>query len=323
MKEQLLDIVRDSESPVLAGNLAREYLQARILLALQEAGAMIPLAFQGGTALRFLFGLPRFSEDLDFALERPERSPFDLAQVEGRIRARLERGGYEVKTRRKADRVFESLLVSFPGLLYESGLSPHKSQRLSIRIELDTKPPAGAGLTTTIVRRHALLNLQHHDRPSLLSGKLHAILQRGWTKGRDLERPDLARSQPQPLEQRPWTDRLGGVGARRPHLEACGAPAGGIYGLGCRRAGRLALPGARPRHRAFREGEPPEDARGLGRWRDSTLPPDSSQPSIPATSSTALSIRSRSGNSSFRYSSPLAIAMAAYTPSPPRVGLSP
>jgi hypothetical protein len=58
---------------VLAGNLAREYLQARTLLALQQAGAMIPMAFQGGTALRFLFGLPRFSEDLDFALERPER----------------------------------------------------------------------------------------------------------------------------------------------------------------------------------------------------------------------------------------------------------
>jgi hypothetical protein len=34
-----------------AGNLAREYLQARILAALQETGAMIPLAFQGGTAL--------------------------------------------------------------------------------------------------------------------------------------------------------------------------------------------------------------------------------------------------------------------------------
>ena len=73
MKEQLLHIVRDAENPVLAGNLAREYLQARILLAMQQAGAMIPLAFQGGTALRFLFGLPRFSEDLDFALERPGR----------------------------------------------------------------------------------------------------------------------------------------------------------------------------------------------------------------------------------------------------------
>ena len=186
MKEQLLDIVRGTENPVLAGNLAHEYLQARVLLALQEAGAMIPLAFQGGTALRFLFGLPRYSEELDFALERPERSPFELAHVEERIRAQLRREGYEAVTRGKAGRVVESILVSFPGLLYEAGLSPHGSQRLSIRVEVDTKPPAGAGLTTTIVRKHALLNLQHHDRPSLLSGKLHAILQRGWTKGRDL-----------------------------------------------------------------------------------------------------------------------------------------
>ena len=84
MKEQIFGIIRSSKSPALAGNLVREYLQARILLALQEAGAMIPLAFHGGTALRFLFGLPRFSEDLDFALERPGREGFDLAAYDGR-----------------------------------------------------------------------------------------------------------------------------------------------------------------------------------------------------------------------------------------------
>jgi hypothetical protein len=52
--------------------------------------------------------------------------------------------------------------------------------------EVDTNPPAGAGIETTIVRRHVTLNLCHHDRASLLSGKLHAILTRPWTKGRDL-----------------------------------------------------------------------------------------------------------------------------------------
>ena len=31
---------------------------------------MIPLAFHGGTALRFLYTSQRYSEDLDFALER-------------------------------------------------------------------------------------------------------------------------------------------------------------------------------------------------------------------------------------------------------------
>lgn len=186
MKEQLLDIVRRAENAVSARNLAREYLQARILSALQEAGAMVPLAFQGGTALRFLFGLPRFSEDLDFALERPERGGFDLGKIGHRVTAHLQREGYEVVMGRRADRAVESLMLAFPGVLREAGLSPHASERLRIRIEVDTKPPSGAGLTTTIVRRHALLNLQHHDRPSLLAGKLHAILQRSWTKGRDL-----------------------------------------------------------------------------------------------------------------------------------------
>jgi len=44
----------------------------------------------------------------------------------------------------------------------------------------------GASLTTTVVRRHLLLQLQHHDRASLLAGKLHAIFQRAYLKGRDL-----------------------------------------------------------------------------------------------------------------------------------------
>lgn len=147
---------------------------------------MIPLAFQGGTALRFLFSLPRFSEDLDFALERPGRGRFELADFEERLLAQLTREGYEVSTRRRTGSAVESLMVGIPGLLHEAGLSPHATQRISIRIEVDTSPPAGAGLETTIVRRHALLHLQHYDRPSLLAGKLHAILQRRWTKGRDL-----------------------------------------------------------------------------------------------------------------------------------------
>jgi hypothetical protein len=186
VKEQLLELTRQATTPALAVNLAREYLQARILLALQEAGAMIPLAFQGGTALRFLFDVPRFSEDLDFALERPGRRGFDLESFEERVIARLEREGYEVATARRTDRVVQSIMAAFPGLLHEAGLSARASQRVNIRIEVDTKPPAGAGLETTIVRRHALLNIQHHDRPSLLAGKLRAILQRKWTKGRDL-----------------------------------------------------------------------------------------------------------------------------------------
>ena len=53
-------------------------------------------------------------------------------------------------------------------------------------MELDTRPPAGAGIATSLVRRHVTLNLCHHDQSSLLAGKLHAIFTRSWTKGRDL-----------------------------------------------------------------------------------------------------------------------------------------
>ena len=79
-----------------------------------------------------------------------------------------------------------SAFVRFPGLLYELGLSPRREEMLAVKIEVDTRPPAGAVLTTTVVRRYVTLQLQHHDRASLLAGKLHALLQRPYLKGRDV-----------------------------------------------------------------------------------------------------------------------------------------
>jgi len=79
-----------------------------------------------------------------------------------------------------------SAFVRFPGLPYELGLSPHTSQTLSIKVEVDSNPPPGARTETTLVRRHVLLRLHHYDKASLFAGKLHAILSRPWPKGRDL-----------------------------------------------------------------------------------------------------------------------------------------
>ena len=77
MKAYLQKLCASAETPLMAQHLVREYLQARILQSLQRAGAMQCLAFHGGTALRFLFDIPRYSEDLDFALERaPEAYDF-------------------------------------------------------------------------------------------------------------------------------------------------------------------------------------------------------------------------------------------------------
>jgi hypothetical protein len=185
MKDYLVELTRASVTPLAARNAVREYLQARILGQLQRAGAMIPLAFHGGTALRFLFASPRYSEDLDFALElRPERYDFwAYLQV---IRSGFEAEGYAVTLKASDRKTVHSAFVRFPGLLYELALSPHRDAALAVKIEVDTNPPAGAALATTIVRRHGILQLQHHDRASLFAGKLHALLQRPYTKGRDL-----------------------------------------------------------------------------------------------------------------------------------------
>lgn len=180
-----MELVRAEADPAQAQNSVREYLQSRILGSLQRAGAMVPLAFHGGTALRFLYATARYSEDLDFALEHSQ-DQYDFRSYLSRIRADLEAEAYPIALKVNDRRVVNSAFVRFPGLLFELGLSPHASQVLSVKIEVDTNPPAGAGLETTVVRRHVTLQLQHHDRASLLAGKLHAVLARPYVKGRDV-----------------------------------------------------------------------------------------------------------------------------------------
>jgi hypothetical protein len=185
MKEHLAQIIRTAPTPVDARNVVREYLQARILGVLQHAGAMIPLAFHGGTALRFLFTSARHSEDLDFALEQAP-SRYDFRAYLRALQSTFAAEGYTVDLKVSDLKTVHSAFVRFRGLLYELELSPHPDEVMAVKIEVDTDPPAGAGLSTTVVRRYVTLQLQHHDKASLLAGKLHAILQRPYIKGRDL-----------------------------------------------------------------------------------------------------------------------------------------
>jgi hypothetical protein len=185
MKGYVSELVQSAPSPLQARNDIREYLQARILGVLQRRGAMIPLAFHGGTALRFLYATARSSEVLDFSLER-KASDYDFRTYLRATQREFSGEGYDVEVKVNDVKTVHSALVRFPGLLYELGLSPHRRETLSVKLEVDTQPPGGAVLATTVVRRHLLLQLQHHDRASLLADKLHAVLQRPYLKGRDL-----------------------------------------------------------------------------------------------------------------------------------------
>lgn len=185
MKEHLRQLTEGSANALTRNCLAREYLQARVLEALQDAGVFMRWAFVGGTALRFLFAIPRFSEDLDFSLVREGHDPA-CKRALGEVKRALRLEGYPIDITINDRRTVVSAWIRFPGLLYELGLSAQPSQILSIKLELDTRPPVGAQVTTSIVRRHVTLNLCHYDKASLFAGKLHAVLTRPWTKGRDL-----------------------------------------------------------------------------------------------------------------------------------------
>jgi predicted nucleotidyltransferase component of viral defense system len=185
VKAYLRKLCGTAETPLMAQHLVREYLQARILQSLQRANAMQSIAFHGGTALRFIYDIPRYSEDLDFALERvPE--DYDFRAYLHQIKRDFLTEAYTIDFKVNDKRVVHKAFVRFRGLLFELGLSGHKSEVLAIKLEIDSNPPQGAVLATTSLKRHVALNLQHHDRSTLFAGKLHAVLQRAYPKGRDI-----------------------------------------------------------------------------------------------------------------------------------------
>ena len=91
-----------------------------------------------------------------------------------------------VDIRSRPESVVQTAFVGFPGLPFELGLSPHRGQKVSIKIEVDTNPPSHADTQTSVLRMHVLLNLFHYDKSSLLAGKLHALIHRPYVKGRDV-----------------------------------------------------------------------------------------------------------------------------------------
>ena len=185
MKDYLRNMVEMRQDSIQKRSLVREYLQARILQIVQDNGAFLNWAFLGGTALRFLYGIPRYSEDLDFSLvDYSKESEFDKVTQE--IIKAFESEDYTVSVKSSIEKMVQSAFIRFAGIFYEMDCSPHADEILSIKIEIDTRPPEGAGTETTIIRRFVTVNVNHYDKSSLFAGKLHALLSRNYTKGRDL-----------------------------------------------------------------------------------------------------------------------------------------
>ncbi|MBN2399080.1 MAG: nucleotidyl transferase AbiEii/AbiGii toxin family protein [Candidatus Aminicenantes bacterium] len=184
MKEHLQRLI-ENKPPDQRKNIAREYLQARILGFIQDKKGFSSWIFHGGTALRFLYDLQRYSENLDFTQAETQEKPAFKEMLEDIARS-FQNEGYAADLKFSGRPPVSAAFIRFPGLPNELGLSGHAREMLAVKIEVDTRPPAGGKTETTIVRRHLLLNILHHDRATLLAGKLHALLNRSYTKGRDL-----------------------------------------------------------------------------------------------------------------------------------------
>jgi len=183
MKEQALTIAAEEKDPRLSLNKLREYLHHVILRELFEQNVLDELVFHGGTALRILYDLRRFSEDLDFHLK--EKSPFNLKSIAQKIKKHLEMQGYQLSLKgTSADKV-QSVFIKFERILEEAHLTSKGRKKMRVKIEVDTNPPQGFRTESSLVHKFLPFGVIHHDKTSFLAGKLHAILQRSYTKGRD------------------------------------------------------------------------------------------------------------------------------------------
>jgi predicted nucleotidyltransferase component of viral defense system len=98
MKNYLRQLASTAENDLIRACLVREYLQARILETLQDADVFLRWALMGGTALCFLFSIPRFSGDLEFSLITPGED-IGFKPAAAKIKRFFERDGYSIEIR--------------------------------------------------------------------------------------------------------------------------------------------------------------------------------------------------------------------------------
>ncbi len=177
-------------------NALREIIQQAALFGLWRSKFFERAAFYGGTALRILYGLDRFSEDMDFSLKAPDPS-FRLEEYGEYLCRELSSFGFEIEmlSRRKNTEIESAflkgntlthlLLVGAPESV-TNGLHPDRT--FKIKLEVDTDPPGGFSTESKYLLRPVPFSIISYQLPDMFAGKLHAVLCRKWknrVKGRD------------------------------------------------------------------------------------------------------------------------------------------
>ncbi|MCC7202351.1 MAG: nucleotidyl transferase AbiEii/AbiGii toxin family protein [Nitrospirae bacterium] len=164
-------------------NHLREFLQILILKIIYDTGYFRNLSFVGGTALRILYGLRRFSEDLDFSLF--EKSHYNFRKFGNCLHQHLRNYGLEADCKMQQKNAVQNIEIRVTNMLLPLGLSSHKGEKLFVKLEIDSNPPEGAITEMSLVNRTYVFTVTHYDIPSLFATKIHACFFRGFVKGRD------------------------------------------------------------------------------------------------------------------------------------------
>lgn len=167
----------------------KEILQELILYALWRNGFFDVAAFQGGTCLRILYELPRFSEDMDFILIKPDEAFEWRSVLPGVEQVLLEFGvTVDMTDRRETQGAVRRAMLkddSFGGLLELGFEGDAPRRKLRVKLEIDTNPPAGSSWERHFHDFPTDFLVISQDLSSNFALKMHALLCRPYLKGRD------------------------------------------------------------------------------------------------------------------------------------------
>jgi predicted nucleotidyltransferase component of viral defense system len=182
LKQYTINTLEDEE------NALKEVIQEIALYALSATNFFTRAQFQGGTALRILYQLPRFSEDLDFILNKPEEG-FQWESYIKAITHTFQLYGIkpEVKDRSKASSTIQRLFLKDDsiGKTLDLNFQHNTQKKLLIKLEIDTNPPVGSTDELKYLDFPIDYAIIAQDLPSNFAGKCHALLCRPYEKGRD------------------------------------------------------------------------------------------------------------------------------------------
>ena len=123
------------ESASFQKHMLKEYVQLLILDFLSSTSYIKKITFIGGTNLRLVKGIDRFSEDLDFDCK--EFPIEEFMKMTDAILQFLQRSGMRVEVRDKENDKLKAYRrnIHFPELLFDLGLTGHKDERFLIKVE--------------------------------------------------------------------------------------------------------------------------------------------------------------------------------------------